>query len=984
MRYVVVFVMVCSFFVAQAGDPLLGGTDDELAKSWADSVVRKMSLDEKIGQLFMVAAYSNRDEAHKKHITALIEKYHIGGLIFFQGGPGRQIDLTNHYQSRSKIPLLIGMDAEWGLSMRLDSTFKFPKQMTLGAMQSDTLVYQMGKQIAGHCKRIGVHVNFAPVLDVNNNPNNPVINYRSFGEDRNNVSSKGIQYINGLQNNGVLANGKHFPGHGDTDKDSHKALPTVPHNRTRLDSVELYPFKKAFQVGLGSVMVAHLNVPSLDSEKNVATTLSPSVVNELLKSELGFKGLIFTDALNMKGVSAFFEPGEVDVKALLAGNDVLLFSQDVPIAIKMIKEAIKNKEISAKEITRRVRKILRCKKEFGAADHSVIDKTNLYNDLNNVEAELVKRRIFEQAITVVKNDGDVLPLNSLQTKKILSVSLGSDVNNLFNIGMDRYCKLNTLSLDKNGSHKQVLEHIETIAAHDLIIVSTHDLSQRVSDNYGLSGNALKMIQEIAILRPTVLVHFGNPYALSQLDSIIDLKGLVVCFEEQSEAMDLASQLLFNGIPAKGILPVSINKAYPVGTGITWNDRTRLKYTIPEDLGIDQDKLAPIDSIVKDAIGQSVFPGCQVMAIKDGKVFYHRAFGKHTYEGDKMVTLDDVYDVASITKIASSAAALMKMEDEGQFDIERTIGDYLPALTDSTDYKDVNLKDMLSHQAGFVSWIPFYVKTLHKGQPSFKLYSPNKTKFNTVEVAEGLWLNPSYQDTIFKRILGTPVAAKKKYKYSDLGYYFVNKIVQKQTNIEQDRYLDSCFYKPLGLDRIGYQPREKFDIEHVIPTENDNYFRHQLIHGYVHDQGAAMFGGVQGHAGLFANVNDLGVVMQMYCNYGTYGGRRYLSDSVVRKYTSSPFLENGNRRGIAFDKPVREGGNGPTCSKCTSDESFGHSGFTGTLTWVDPANKLVYVFLSNRVYPDAANRKIISLGVRTKIQRVLYNAVNSANESKLDL
>ena len=247
MRYVVVFVMVCCSFVAQAGGPLLGGADDEIAKSWADSVVRKMSLDEKIGQLFMVAAYSNRDEDHKEHITALIEKYHIGGLIFFQGGPGRQIDLTNHYQSRSKIPLLIGMDAEWGLRMRLDSTYKFPKQMTLGAMQSDTLVYQMGKQIAAHCKRIGVHVNFAPVLDVNNNPNNPVINYRSFGEDRNNVSSKGIQYINGLQNNGVLANGKHFPGHGDTDKDSHKALPTVPHNRTRLDSVELYPFRRLFR-----------------------------------------------------------------------------------------------------------------------------------------------------------------------------------------------------------------------------------------------------------------------------------------------------------------------------------------------------------------------------------------------------------------------------------------------------------------------------------------------------------------------------------------------------------------------------------------------------------------------------------------------------------------------------------------------------------------------------------------------------------------
>ncbi len=986
MKYVIGFVLVCFLLAVQAVSPIVTGnnSEEDLAKSWADSVIKKMSLDEKIGQLFMVAAYSNRDQAHEDHIQLLIEKYHIGGLIFFQGGPGRQIDLTNRYQSKSKIPLLIGIDAEWGLNMRLDSTFKFPKQMTMGAMQTDTLVYQLGKQIAGHCKRIGVHVNFAPVLDVNNNPNNPVINYRSFGENRENVTRKGIQYIHGLQNNGVLANGKHFPGHGDTDKDSHKALPIVSHDRSRLDTLELYPFGQAFQIGLGSVMVAHLHVPSIENRKNVATTLSENVVQGLLKNEMGFEGLVFTDALNMKGVSAFYDPGEVDVKALLAGNDVLLFSQDVPLAIKKIKAAIKSKQISVKEINKRVRKILRYKKEYGASSFSKIDKVDLYKDLNNIESQLVKRRIYEQALTVIKNENSILPMDSLDKKKILSISIGSTESNPFSNGMNRYCNMNTLSFDKDGNHTQVLDHMESIASHDVIVVSTHDLSQRVRTNYGLTPSALKMIQELAILRPTVLVHFGNPYALAALDSMVDLKGIVVCYEEEDQALDLASQLLFNGIPAKGKLPVSLNDQYPAGTGVTWNTATRLKYTIPEDLGIQSSQLFSIDSTVQDAIVQGVFPGCQIMAIKDGKVFYQRAFGKHTYEGDKKVSLDDVYDIASITKIASSATALMKMEDEGLFDIEKTLGHYLPELTDSTDYDSVCLKDMLAHQAGFVSWIPFYVKTLHKGQPSFKLYSPHKTEYNTVQVAKGLWLDPSYQDTIFERIIGTSVGSRKKYKYSDLGYYFVNKIIQKQTSFSQNKYLDSCFYSPLGLNRIGYLPRKMVDVESIVPTENDTYFRHQLIHGFVHDQGSAMFGGVQGHAGLFANANDLGVMMQMLCNYGTYGGRRYLSDSIVRKYTSSPFLDNGNRRGIAFDKPVREGGSGPTCSKCASDASFGHSGFTGTLTWADPENNLVYVFLSNRVYPDAGNRKIISLSVRTKIQRMLYNAVNSANESKLDL
>ncbi|MBL4706701.1 MAG: serine hydrolase [Flavobacteriales bacterium] len=566
----------------------------------------------------------------------------------------------------------------------------------------------------------------------------------------------------------------------------------------------------------------------------------------------------------------------------------------------------------------------------------------------------------------------------------MSISIGAPVNNTFTDGLDRYCSLDRLSMDRNSTEDQLLTNISEVAEHDLIIVSTHDLSQRVNKNYGLTPSTIKIIQGLALVRPTILVHFGNPYALSQFDSLTDLKGIIVAYEEQDIALDLASQLIFNGIPAKGKLPVSINLDYPVGTGITWNSATRLKYTIPEDLGIAELKLKSIDSIVYDAIKQGVFPGCQIMAIKDGQVFYHKAFGKHTYEGERPVDLNDVYDIASITKIAASAASIMRLEDDNLFNVEKTIGDYLPVLTDSTDYYKTKLKYMLSHQAGFVSWIPFYIRTLHKGQPSFKLYSPEKTVYNTVEVAEGIWLNPSYQDTVFNRIIGTSISARKKYKYSDLGYYFINRIIGKQTGVQQNNFVDSVFYQPMGLEQIGYLPREKYSLEDIVPTEKDSYFRHQLVHGYIHDQGSALFGGVQGHAGLFSNANDLGVMMQMFTNYGTYGGERYLSDSVVRKYTSSHYLSNGNRRGIAFDKPVRAGGSGPTCSKCASGNSFGHSGFTGTITWADPDAGLVYVFLSNRVYPDATNRKIISMSVRTKIQRVLYNAVNSADESKLDL
>lgn len=950
--------------------------------SWADSVLTTLTLDEQIGQLFMVAAYSNRDEKHHQEIDHLIQNQHIGGLIFFQGGPGRQVDLTNRYQAKSKVPLMIGIDAEWGLAMRLDSTFKFPKQMTMGAMRDGQLVYQVGKQIAKHCKRIGVHVNFAPVLDVNNNPNNPIINYRSFGENKEKVAARGILYARGMQENGVLANGKHFPGHGDTDRDSHKALPVVPHHRSRLDSLELYPFKLAFKAGLGSVMVAHLHIPELDDRENKATTLSPKVVTKLLKEELGFQGLIFTDALNMKGVSAFQEPGDVDVEALLAGNDVLLFSLDVPKAIQKIKQAVADKKISKKEIKARCLKILKAKEKYNVNQFKVLSKDHLNEDLNHEKAAVLRRRIYKDAVTLLQNKKDLIPLKSLAQKNILAVAVGEEINNPFTTGLTRYAPVKRVALSRSASGISELK--KDLDAHNLVVVSTHDLSQRLHKNYGLSNTVIANLESIAKAKSTILVHFGNPYALAKVDlSLFD--AVVVAYEEQTEALDVAAQMVFGGLPIKGVLPVSIGAAFPAGTGIVVEKSIRLEYTSPLDLGILPSALQPVDSIVFDAIQQGVMPGCQLMAIKEGKVFYHKAFGTHTYEGKRKVDLNDVYDIASITKIMGSTASLMKLEDQGKFDVEKNLGDYITTIPDSIlSYKKMKLKHMLTHQAGLVSWIPFYVKTLHKQQPSFKFYSKSKTNLHAVRVAENLYIDSTYEDTIFKRIFTTAVHSKKKYKYSDLGYYLLKEVIEKQSGEQMEDFVQAQFYRPLGLDRMTYLPREKYPLSEIVPTEKDDYFRYQLIHGDVHDMGAAMLGGVGGHAGIFSNANSIGVMMQLLLNKGEYGGELFLSDSVIAKYTSSPYLSNGNRRGIGFDKPVREGGAGPTCSQCASGSSFGHSGFTGTLTWADPKIGLVYVFLSNRVYPDADNRKLIKMSVRTNIQQILYNAVNSADESKIGL
>jgi beta-glucosidase-like glycosyl hydrolase/CubicO group peptidase (beta-lactamase class C family) len=951
---------------------------NEGTEQWADSVMQTMTLDEKIGQLFMVAAYSNRDEQHQADLDELITNYHIGGMIFFQGAPTKQVEMTNHFQAKSKIPLMIGIDGEWGLAMRLDSTIKYPKQMTLGAIENNDLIYQMGEEVADQCKRMGIHINFAPVADVNNNPDNPVINYRSFGENKEKVTEKSLAYMNGMQDNELLTSGKHFPGHGDTDSDSHKTLPLITHDLERLDTLEFVPFKHLIDSGLTSMMVAHLYIPSLDDTPNRASTLSRKIVTDLLKIDLGFEGLIFTDALNMRGVSAYYDPGKLEVAALQAGNDVLLFPEDVPAAVKAIKEALDNKELSEKEIDSHCKKILQAKKWAGLDLFSPIETKDLVEDLNNDKATYLNQQLFESALTVIKNDEDILPIRDLTTKKIATVNVGIDASNTFSTMVDRYCAVDMFDIPRDVSFEEANAKVDALAEYNTIIISTFDMSQRPYQNFGFTTATNDFINLLAEddSKKIILNVMGNPYCLEKMSCTDNVDAIVINYEEREETESLSAQLIFGGIAAQGVLPVSIGQKWPEGYGMKTKAPIRLKYTMPEELGITDSDLAKIDEIVQEGLNLGVFPGCQILAAKDGKVFLHKGYGNHTYEkSSKPVETTDIYDLASITKIASSTASVMKLQDQGMLNVDSTLDEYLHDMVDSTDYQNITLKQMMTHQAGFKAWIPFYIRTLHKGQPKIELYSIKQTEFFNLRVAEDLYIHDGVRDSIFQRILSTDVSSKKKYLYSDLGYYFLNEIIQRKTQMTQDQYVHETFYKPLGLDNIGYKPRDKWDIARVPPTEDDKTFRHQIIHADVHDQGAAMLGGVCGHAGLFANANDLAVMMQMFMQYGRYGGERYIDQNVVKQFTSSPFYDsNRNRRGIGFDKPVRGGGSGPTCSGCASNSSFGHSGFTGTLTWADPETGLVFVFLSNRTFPDSGNRQIISLSTRTRIMQVLYDAI----------
>ncbi len=946
----------------------------EVATPWADSVFSSLTTREKIAQLFMVAAYSNRDADHKASIKKLIQKEKIGGLIFFQGDPESQLELTKYYQDLSQTPLWLGMDIEWGLSMRLSNSIHYPYQMTLGAMENDSLVYHMGAQIAKQMKRMGVHVSFSPVLDVNNNPNNPVINYRSFGENRENVSNKGLMYIKGLQENGVLACAKHFPGHGDTDMDSHLALPTVNHDRARLDSIELFPFKNAINQGVGSIMVAHLHIPVLDNRENRATTLSSATVNTLLKQQMQFKGLSFTDALNMKGVSKYFEPGEVDLEALKAGNDVLLFPENVPQAIEMIQKALDNGEISQKTIDTRCLKILKTKEWLGLSKKESLEKNHLVDDLNTNEFQWLNQKLADASLTLLRNENDILPLKNFGENEIAVVNVGSSRKSThFNVALQKYTNAQVFNIAKTVGFSEIQKLTQKLKKYNYVFVNILETSNRPKNDFGITDNINMLISNLDEKSNYFLNIFTNVYSLYRLENLDRFSGILIAYQDSKEAQKAAADAIMGSIQINGKLPVSAGQ-FPEGEGIILDEKIRLRYDVsPMQLGINEDDLKEIDRIAKKGIKEKAYPGCRVLAIKDGQLFLDRSYGHQTYEKRKKVTTETVYDLASITKIAATTLSLIKLTDESKFDPNYNFCDYLPEIADTSSYFNMNLMEVLSHTAGLKPWIPFYDYTLVNKKPSNKFYRTFPDEgYN--KVAEKLYISCNYTDSIYSKILANPLRNKKNYRYSDLGYYLIYKMFPKMAGSPLEKYVQESFYVPLGLKTIGYHPLARINKNLIAPTENDQTFRGQVIRGYVHDPGAAMLGGACGHAGLFSNGYDIATVMQLFLNGGSYGGEQFFNSTTFDFFNETHFSKN--RRGIGFDKPVMEADSGPACDSA-SRSSFGHSGFTGTLVWADPKKDLVYVFLSNRVYPDAGNRKLIKLNIRTDIQQVIYDALDKA-------
>lgn len=952
---------------AEATARLLAEERRKEEEAWVNKEFQKLDKNARLGQLFMIGAYPPKGASDEKKVLDAIDKHKIGGIIFFRGHQDRIAALTNKYQARSEMPLMMSMDAEWGTNMRVSASVKFPRQLLMGAIQNNALIYDFGAAVAGECKAMGIHVNFAPVVDVNNNPANPVIGDRSFGENRENVTAKSFQYIKGLQDNGVMACAKHFPGHGDTDVDSHKDLPIINHSMQRLDSIELYPFKNLAQHGVQSIMVAHLHIPALDSTPNLPITLSKPAVTGLLKEKLGFKGLIFTDALNMKGVTKHFKDGETDLRALLAGNDILLVTQDIPAAKKRIYKAIEEGLITWEEIDGRVRKILHAKYKLGLHSYKPVNARNVVSRLNVQANKALKQEMVSQALTLVDHAA-IFPLGK---QHVACITVGTGRNGTaFTKELSRY------GLKHHHFAKSSISanRIKQLAKKDVVIVAVHNIGKDAKSNFGVASGIQKAVQTLSAKTKVLVVAFGTPYALKNFPTA---QGAVVAFNEESLTQKLAARAIAGALPFRGRLPVSASTKFQYGMGKDTEVQKMMYASSPESVGLSTTVLSRIDKIAAEMIREKAAPGCQVLVAKDGKIAFHRTYGYYDYQRKKRVTLENIYDLASVTKVAATTISIMRLVDEGKLDINQPLSLYLPELR-GTNKSRMTIKDVLLHQAGLKPWIPFYVKTLDENKKPImgRYYAEKPSKEYSIRVAENLYFAQSKVDSvIWQRIYNQDLRSSRNYKYSDLGFYLFSKLIKKVSGKNLDDYTNETFYRPMGLTTMMFNPLKKgVPRDQIIPTEDDQYFRYQRIQGDVHDMGAGMINGISGHAGLFSNAQDLAAIFQMLINGGEYGGKRYLKETTIKQFTAK--YSNQSRRGLGFDRKEQSDKSNTSINVAyqASHLTFGHQGFTGIGAWADPENNIVYLFLSNRTLPSGENMTLIRRDIRSRMQEVVYESI----------
>ena len=959
------FCFIFSFFsCGQEVDPLAVSKEQlPLQQKWVDSVYQGLSLDEKIGQLFMPMVFSERDSAHYNQTLNLVKNEKVGGLVFSLGGPVGQSQWLNSFQSHAKTPLLVAMDAEWGVAMRLDSVKAFPWPMTLGAVKDSVLIRAIGKRMGEQEKRLGIQYSFSPVLDINTNANNPIIGNRSYGSSNERVSRQALAIMQGHHDAGVLTSGKHFPGHGDTSQDSHKTLPTVNFSADRINTIELAPYKALIEKGLSSVMVAHLNVPSITKE-GLPTSLSSDVIQGLLKRDLGFKGLIVTDALNMKGVSEYSKVDNIDLTAFLAGHDLLLISNNIYEGINAIKNAYRKGKVTEARLAYSVNKILRAKYKVGLAHYKPVITKNLYEDLNTIEDQSLYTEAIGKAITLLKNSNSILPLKT--TSKIGHIALGDAAANTFVNQLDKY---GSFDLIKDLTAQNAIEKTKAL---DTLIVSFHRSNDTPWKASSFNKEEVQIIAALAKTKTLILDVFVKPYALKSLEKINGIDAILLSYQNSEESQRLSVDAIFGAQALSGRLPVDVSETFKEGDGIDLKTPIRFGYAAPNSLGFSDTKLLALDVLAKVAIDSMMTPGMQILVARKGKIIYQNNFGFHTYKKKQAVTDSDLYDLASLTKVLGTLPLVMQAFDKGILSLSTKVSDLLPSWKNSNK-SDLNLKQMLSHYSRLWPWIPFYKETLNKkGFPKKSMYQSEASKNFSLPVAKNLFLASNFEEEMYTQIEQSELIDSLQYKYSDLPYYIIKKYFEDTTGIPYDQYVRTNVFAPLGLKTIGYKPLDRFDASQIVSSEIDTYFRHSELDGFVHDMGAAMQDGVGGHAGLFGNAYDVASVMQMYLQGGYYNGVQLIKPETIAAFNTCYYCEEGNRRGVGFDKPQLEGINGSTCG-CVSKTSFGHSGYTGTYAWADPEKEIIIVILANRTFPND-DFTFSKSNIRTRMQALVYEAL----------
>ena len=953
------FAVMFGMAVANAVVPnMMKNVDEKAMNNWVNAQFKKMSQDERIAQL-MVIGVSPREKGEKlDSLRNLMTTYNLGGLIFHEMTMNDYVSLYNEFRGLARTPLLMTIDGEWGLGMRLDGVRDFPRSMTLGAITDKNLIYEYGKESARQMKAAGIHVNFAPVLDVNDNPLNPVIGRRAFGETPEFVTAYALEYARGLEDGGVLSTGKHFPGHGSTHEDSHKKLPTVDKSLAELEKCEFKPFVDYINAGYAGMLTAHLNMPAVDAS-GAPTSMSEKAINELLVKKMGFEGLIFTDALSMEG--AVIE-GSRSVAALKAGNDVLLMPKNPPVEIEAIKEAVKNGEITQKSIDERCKKMLRYKYVLGAHETKPVDIAVLEKTAYCPNTELLNRTLTAASITVVKNEGNLLPVKALDKKNIAVVSLGDTkgVTSMFQDRCEMYSKTGKFAYIKGAMLSALLDKLKD---YNMVIVGVYNADEAY----------VKALEAITAQCDNVVpVFFTSPYAASKFKAGVSAsEAAVIAWGTDELAQDYAAQTIYGGNGAKGVCPITIEGVAQVGDGVKY-EATRLGYTVPEEVGVSSEMLTKIDRLANRCLRAGAFPGCQIVVARKGKVICNKAYGMHDYETGTPVTVNTLYDLASVSKATGTLPGIMKACDEGLLKVDEKMSTYVPGMR-RPDRENLTLREFLYHETGYIPSLPIYnIMTDENKNLRSDLVSKVKTgKFN-IQIGDSLFLHEAAYDTVMHNAYTIKLRSNKNMRYSCVNFCLLMDAEQHATGIRHDEYVTKNFYAPLGAWHTTYRPLDKFSRSQVAPTEYDDVMRKQLVWGYVHDETNAFAGGIAGNAGLFSNANDLAKLCQMWLNGGVYGGERYLSEATTKQFTEE--RSPNSRRGLGFDRaPNKEGQGSPTCDEAPA-ETYGHLGFTGTVFWVDPTNDVIFVFLNNRVNPTRNNEAFSNMDIRPAMFRFFYESL----------